>query len=77
MARRKDPVLRTGAVTVEKDGKVYTAGYAVLKGGLVRLETGACTQIGGLGEEGIARQLLRETVDSGKADKMGMGRPKA
>ena len=45
MARRKrDEILRTGEVTVEKGDKVYRVKYDVLRAGrgevLVRLETG-------------------------------------
>ncbi len=77
MARRKkDDVLRVGKVSVEVGDKVYTVRYEVHKGGVVRLETGQATQIGGSTAEGIARQLLREIISSGLADQAGLGRPK-
>ncbi len=77
MPRRKDDVLRTGTVTVEAGGKVYSASYNVLRSGIVRLETGQATQRGGLTEEQTARTLLQGIVDSGLADREGRGRPKA
>ena len=62
---KKDDVSGVGEVSVEAGGKVYTVRYEVLKGGVVRLETGQSAHIGGFTEKGIARQLLSEIVDSG------------
>lgn len=83
MARRKkDEVLGTGEVTVEKGDKSYTARYEVLRGGFVRLTTrdlvrvGGSAHIGALSEESIARRLLNEAISSGLADREGWGRPK-
>jgi hypothetical protein len=75
MARKKERVLATGRVTVEKDGKVYTATYEILPGGVVRLETGQATHYSGTEEERVARTLLREIVDSGIAAQEGLERP--
>jgi hypothetical protein len=72
----REEVLRSGEVTLEQGDKIYTARYDVLKGGVVRLETGSATQRRGLTEEQLARQLLREVIESGLADQRGLGRPK-
>jgi hypothetical protein len=69
-------VLRTGKVTVESEDKIYTAEYAVLKGGMVRLEHGRATQLGGMTAEQLARMLLWEIVRSGVADERGLGHSK-
>ena len=53
-------------------------GYEEFKdssGGTVRLDTGQATHVGGLTVKIVARHLLREIVDSGLADKLGLGRP--
>ena len=73
---RQDEVLRTGRVTLEQGDKIYTAGYDVLKGNIVRLQTGNRGHLGGFTEEQLARQLLREAIGSGAADQKGLGRPK-
>jgi predicted nucleic acid-binding protein len=65
--------LETGTVTVKKTGKTYTVGYSVFRG-VVELETGQATHTVGPGAEMIARQLLREIVDSGLADQKKLGR---
>ncbi len=72
----RDEVLRSGQVTLDRGERIYTARYDVLKGGVVRLETGAATQIGGSTAEDVARMLLRESISSGDADRAGLGRPK-
>lgn len=73
MARRKkDDVLRTGEVTVEKGGKVYTARYELLRGDMVRLQSGQCTHLGRFTVEGLARTLLCEVVDGGHAEEQGI-----
>lgn len=81
MAKKHSPVLRTGMVSIERNGKVYTAGYEVLAGGkksvLVRLQTGHVTHLVGSTEEGLAHQLLSEIISTGLADKEGLGRLKS
>jgi hypothetical protein len=64
----RDEVLRSGQVTLERDAKIYSARYDVLNGGMVRLETGRTTQIGGSTAEDVARMLLHEIITSGAAD---------
>jgi hypothetical protein len=61
MARGRDVVIRSGQVTIEEGGKVYTARYDVLKGGALRLETGQTAHLRGMPEESLARLLLRES----------------
>jgi hypothetical protein len=56
--------LRTGIVKIRKKGKTYTVGYKVFRG-VVQLETGQATHTNGPDAEILARQLLREMVDSG------------
>ncbi len=74
--RCDDEVLRSGKVTVEKEGKKYTARYDVLKAGrgqvMVRLQTGQTAHPIGRSEELTARMLLREVVDSGTAESQGI-----
>jgi hypothetical protein len=72
----KGNVLRTGEVTVEQGDKIYTARYEVLRGEVVRLQTGQATQLGGSTAEQVARMLLSEIIASGVADARGLGRPK-
>ena len=42
----RDEVLRTGEVTLKQGGKLYSATYEVLKGGIVRLR-GKTGHLGG------------------------------
>jgi hypothetical protein len=70
-------VLRRGAVTVEHRDKIYTVRYDLMKSGVVRLETGQATPLGSLTAQAVARQLLRDIIESGAADREGLGRPKA
>ena len=79
MVRQEDEVLRSGTVSLDNAGTVYTARYDVLPAGrgrvVVRLQTGQAAAPGGFTEEEIAGILLREIVDSGLADREGLGRP--
>jgi hypothetical protein len=75
MARRGGEVLRTAEATVEHGDKIYTVKYEVFRDG-VRLETGQATHLGGMTPEQIARVLLRELIESGFADRHGLGRSK-
>jgi hypothetical protein len=70
MARR-DEVLRTGEVRLKQGGKLYSATYEVLKGGLVRVQ-GKTGHLGDLTEDQLARQLLREAIESRAADEEGL-----
>jgi hypothetical protein len=73
LIRPRDLMRKTGTVTVQARGKVYTVGYEAIadnSGGTVQLNTGQATQIGGLTAKIVARQLLREMIDSGQADKL-------
>ncbi|MBI3356998.1 MAG: hypothetical protein HY038_09560 [Nitrospirae bacterium] len=70
-----DKPLRTGTVKVEKDGKIYAAAYEVFRG-VVRLETGQATHTDGPNAEITARQMLREIITSGLADRKGLARSK-
>lgn len=76
MPRRQSDVLRTGTVSVDRGDKTYTAEYDVLKGGMVRIEGGRTTQIGGGTVASVAMMLLFEMINSGDADARGLGRPK-
>ena len=68
-----DKPLRTGTVKVEKDGKTYAAAYEVFRG-VVRLETGQATHTDGPNAEMMARQMLKEIIASGLADRKGLSR---
>ena len=67
----RDEVLRTGEVTLKQGGKLYTATYEVLKGGIVRLR-GKTAHLGALTEDQLARQLLRKVIESDAADEEGL-----
>jgi hypothetical protein len=67
-----DTPLGTGTVTVKKNSKTYTVGYKVFRG-VVQLDTGQATHTDGPGAAMVARQLLREIIDSGLADRMKLG----
>jgi predicted nucleic acid-binding protein len=78
LIKPRDLMRHTGKVTLQNGGKLYTVGYEEFKdssGGTVRLDTGQATHVGGLTVKIVARHLLREIVDSGLADKLGLGRP--
>jgi hypothetical protein len=66
----RDEVLRTGEVTLKQGGKLYSATYEVLKGGIVRLQ-GKTGHLGEITEDQLARQLLREAIESGAAESRG------
>lgn len=56
-------------ITVESEGKTYTASYNVSKG-VITVSTGLdskSTQVGGLPPEHLAKLLLRELIREGKA----------
>jgi predicted nucleic acid-binding protein len=79
LIKPRDLMRRTGKVTLQTGGKLYTVGYEEIKdgsGGTVRLDTGQATHVGGLTAKSVARLLLREIISSGLADKRGLGRPK-
>ena len=61
------------AVAMEKNGKIYTVEYEVFRG-VVRLKTGQATHTDNATAKVIAKQLLREMVDSGLADKLRLGK---
>ncbi|MEO6110678.1 MAG: PIN domain-containing protein [Nitrospiraceae bacterium] len=71
-----DVPLHRGTVMIEKNGKVYRIGYEVFRG-VVRLETGQATHTDGVNSKFTARLLLKEIVDSGLADRMGLGTQKS
>ena len=78
LIKPRDLMKRTGRVTLKTDDKIYTVGYEEVKdgsGGTVRLHTGQATHVGGLAAKMVAQHLLREIIDSGLADKLGLGRP--
>lgn len=66
--------LGTGTITAKKNDKTYAVGYEVFRG-VVRLETGQATHTDGPGAAMMARQLLREMISSGLADKLRLGAP--
>ncbi len=66
---------RTGTVSMEENGKSYSAKYNVFKD-VVELETGQATHIGVGGAKFEAQRLLREIVKSGLADRKGLGKEK-
>lgn len=79
LIRPRDLMRRTSTVSVEHGGKLYTVGYETIKdssGGIVRLNTGQATHVGGMSPNMVAECLLREMIDTGLADRMGLGRPK-
>jgi hypothetical protein len=78
LIKPRDLMKRTGSVTIQKDGKLYTVGYEEVRdnsGGTARLDTGQATHIGGLTNKLVAQHLLREIISSGLADKLGLGHP--
>lgn len=78
LIRPRDLLKHTGSVTILNGGTLYTVGYEEVEdssGGTVSLDTGQATHSGGLTAKIVARHLLEEMVDSGLADKLGLGRP--
>jgi len=78
LIKPRDLMRQTGTVTVQEGSKVYKVGYEAVEdgcGGTVRLDTGQATHVGGLTAKIVARQLLREMISSGLADKLRLGRP--
>lgn len=78
LIKPRDLVKQTGTVMVQDGGKVYQVGYEAVEdscGGTVRLDTGQATHVGGLTAKIVARQLLREMISSGLADKLKLGCP--
>ena len=78
LIKPRDLIRHPGKVTLQNGGKLYTVGYEEVQdssGGTVRLDTGQATHVGGLTAKIVARQLLREIISSGLADKLGLGRP--
>ena len=69
--RSGDTPLGIGTVTVRKNDKTYAVGYKIFRG-VVQLETGQATQTNGSDAEITARQLLREMIQSGLADRLGL-----
>jgi hypothetical protein len=68
-----DIPLQTGSVSVKKDDKIYTVEYEVFRG-VVRLKTGQATHTDQATAKVTAKQLLREIVGSGLADKLNLGK---
>lgn len=66
-----DVPLYRGTVKVEKNGRMYKAGYEVFRG-VVRLETGQATHFDGANAKFTARLLLREIVESGLAYRLNL-----
>jgi predicted nucleic acid-binding protein len=78
LIKPRELMRQTGTVTVQDNGKIYTVGYEFVddsSGGTVQLETGQATHVGGLTVKIAARQLLKEMISSGLADKLKLGRP--
>ena len=77
LIKPRDLMRRIGEVTLQNEGKRYTVGYEEIKdgsGGTVRLDTGQATHVGGLTAKSVAKQLLREMISSGQAEKLRVGR---
>jgi predicted nucleic acid-binding protein len=78
LIKPRDLMRHTGKVTLQNGGNFYTVGYEVIRGSYadtVRLDTGQATHVGGLTAEIVARHLLSEIINSGLADKLGLGHP--
>ena len=63
------PKKNEGRVTVERDGKQYSAAYTIEKG-LITVRTvyaRKSTQLGSTPPEVLAKQLLGEMIDAGDA----------
>jgi hypothetical protein len=67
----REGIIRSGEITLEDGDKVYTAGFDLLRGGVVRLQTGQAAHLRGLRAKELARRLLREAIDMGIAETMG------
>ncbi|OQW65114.1 MAG: hypothetical protein BVN28_02005 [Nitrospira sp. ST-bin4] len=79
LIKPRDLMRHTSKVTIQTDDKLYTVGYVEVEdgsGGTVQLDTGQVTHVGGLTAKMVARQLLREMIDSGLADKLKLGHPR-
>lgn len=63
----REGIIRSGEITLEDGDKVYTAGFDLLRGGVVRLQTGQAA----LRAKELARRLLREAIDMGIAETLG------
>jgi hypothetical protein len=77
LIRPRDLVRRTGVVKIQNASKLYAVGYEAIddsSGGIVQLDTGQATHLGGLTEKIVAEHLLREMISSGLADKLKLGR---
>jgi hypothetical protein len=68
-------IVRSGEITLEDGDRLYTAGFDLLRGGVVRLQTGQSAHLRGLRAKELARRLLREAIDMGMAE--NLGKPKA
>ena len=78
LIKPRDLMRKTGTISVQDGGELYTVGYEVIKdgsGGTVRLDTGQATHLGGLTAKVVAQQLLREMISSGLAKQLKLGRP--
>ena len=78
LIKPRDLMRHIGKVTLKNGDKIYTVGYEEVEdssGGTVSLDTGQATHVGGLTAKGVARLLLREIINSGLADRLGIGRP--
>ncbi len=67
----REGIIRSGEITLEDGDKVYTAGFDLLRGGVVRLQTGQAAHLRGLRAKELARRLLREAIDMGIAETLG------
>lgn len=76
LIRPRDLMREKGTVTIESENSIYSVGYEVTRGSrldYVRLDTGQTTQCGALAPQRVARLLLQELIDSGLAQRMGLG----